>query len=78
MHLAQDNHRYKYRQMMSIENNPVEKDPGVRTDEKWDMVQQCVFAAQKTNCILCCIKRSVAKQVEGCDSALLYRSLETP
>jgi len=53
-HMGQSNPKHRHRLGGEwIKNSPEGKDFGVLVDEKFNMSQQHVFAAQKANCILC-------------------------
>ncbi|KAK4816190.1 hypothetical protein QYF61_012655 [Mycteria americana] len=63
LHLGQGNPKHGYRlRDEGIESSPAEKDLGILVYAKQNMTWQCALTVQKANCILGCIKRSVARR----------------
>lgn len=46
-----------------VKSNPTEEDLLILVDEKLNTNKQCALSAQKTNCILGCLERSVASRM---------------
>jgi len=79
LHLSWGSPQYQYRLgKKQIESSPTEKDLDILVDEKYGMNPQCALAAQKANCILGCIKISMASRARGGGSAPLLGSHAIP
>ncbi|KAK4831727.1 hypothetical protein QYF61_018857 [Mycteria americana] len=63
LHLGQDNPGYMYKLGDErLQGSPAERDLGVWVDGKLNMSQQCTLAAKRANCVLGCMKHSIASR----------------
>jgi len=62
LHLGQGNTGYTYKLGDErLQNSPTERDMGGWVNGKLNMRQQCALAARRANCVLGCIKYTIAR-----------------
>jgi len=77
LYMGRGNPKHRYRLGREwIESSPEEKDLRVLVEEKLNMTWQCALTAQKANCILDCVRSSVASRSR--EGILPLCSGETP
>ncbi|CAM5135709.1 unnamed protein product [Natator depressus] len=63
LHLGRKDLMHRYRLGNDwLSSSSAEKDVGIMVDENLDMSQQCALVAKQANCILGCIRRSIASR----------------